>query len=376
MFTKFFITMNMILFCIINSANADKILAHSKKLNMSFTAIGNPWCQSSVKISVKSDDINAFDSPDYMSIIKKLGFVLSKECPQINNISITDIAQHMAKWRGTALKKDGWLIKRVRIADKIEDKYESNLVSSKSPYIKTGGIIVKTYKDIKQDRYSCLAVPSSFKDKLSSYSDKVISNEEVIELIGHEYTSFGVGGVGWIYSSSNKMIKNWNTVPEFVDIYSVKGIRQDNYPIICGNPDGYISRLDEMKQKAESGDAIAQNQLARAYREGHYGAGINDVEFVKWTRKSAENGFSPAQQTLGALYLHGHKGVRKDEAIAQEWFRKAAAQGDAFSQKKLLKIEQEKLSSKTPRAGESDEDFARRQNRITDDFINESVLWW
>lgn len=90
------------------TAQADQELAHSKSLDMSFTAIGEPWCASSVNMRVQAQDPAKFSTDDYGTIIRKLGQVLGGECPQVESIAITGLAAGQNVWSGTARKADGW----------------------------------------------------------------------------------------------------------------------------------------------------------------------------------------------------------------------------------------------------------------------------
>jgi hypothetical protein len=87
---------------------------------------------------------------------------------------------------------------------------------------------------------------------------------------------------------------------------------------------------EELRAKAEKGDAGSQYNLGLAYLNGH-GIPKDIAEAVKWWRKAAEHGNAGSQHALGFAYANGH-GVPKDEAEAVKWWRKAAEQGDADSQ--------------------------------------------
>jgi hypothetical protein len=89
---------------------ADKAIAHSKSLQMAFTAIGEPWCQSSVQMRVTAADPAKFGSDDFRTIVRKLGQVLTAECPAAEQVVISGVDQaEQVHWRGTALRSDGWL---------------------------------------------------------------------------------------------------------------------------------------------------------------------------------------------------------------------------------------------------------------------------
>jgi len=86
----------------------------------------------------------------------------------------------------------------------------------------------------------------------------------------------------------------------------------------------------ECKVKAESGDAIAQDDLAVMYTNGD-GVEPDISEALKWCRKSAEQGVANAQHNLGVFYYNGEV-VNRDLKEAVKWFRKAADQGHETAQ--------------------------------------------
>ena len=88
-----------------------------------------------------------------------------------------------------------------------------------------------------------------------------------------------------------------------------------------------------IKQRAERGDAQAQNGLAVMYAKGK-GVRQSDAEMIKWLRRSAEQGVAQAQFNLGLMYRRG-TGVPKDPSEAIKWYRLAAEQGDADAQNTL-----------------------------------------
>ena len=89
----------------------------------------------------------------------------------------------------------------------------------------------------------------------------------------------------------------------------------------------------EIKAKAESGDAAAQDNLGFCYAGGK-GVKMDRVEAVKWFRKAAEQGLAHAQKNLGICYFKG-AGVEKDTREAAIWFHKAAEQGNVAAQYSL-----------------------------------------
>lgn len=98
-----------LLLCMAGPAQADKALAHSKSLGMSFTALGEPWCAATVQLRVDAEDAGKFSSSDYGTTLQKLGQVLSQECPQAGTLAITGIAAGRTVWSGSAAREGGWL---------------------------------------------------------------------------------------------------------------------------------------------------------------------------------------------------------------------------------------------------------------------------
>src|SRR6266404_4606819 len=92
-------------------------------------------------------------------------------------------------------------------------------------------------------------------------------------------------------------------------------------------------KLEEIKAKAEKGDAAAQCQLARHYLEtvDCDNKARNDAEAVKWLRSAAEKGLADAQFELGLCYTIAVN-RQLDPVEAAKWFRKAAEQGHSKAQ--------------------------------------------
>src|ERR1039457_858813 len=88
--------------------------------------------------------------------------------------------------------------------------------------------------------------------------------------------------------------------------------------------------IEEVKARAEKGDAIAQCNLGAYYYYGNGGA-TNYTEAVNWYRKSAEQNYAEAQFCLGNCYEYG-EGVATNYVEAVNWFRKAAEQNYAPAQ--------------------------------------------
>jgi TPR repeat protein len=92
-------------------------------------------------------------------------------------------------------------------------------------------------------------------------------------------------------------------------------------------------QFEEIKAKAEKGEAAAQYDLGSRY---FFGIEVpkNPVEAVEWFRKAAKQGHGKAQFQLGACYGWGY-GVVKDPAEGAKWYRMAAEQGEVVAQNDL-----------------------------------------
>lgn len=83
--------------------------------------------------------------------------------------------------------------------------------------------------------------------------------------------------------------------------------------------------IDELRAKANHGDANAQFELGVAYDLGR-NIGKNQIEAAAWYRKAAEQGHAAAQNSLGSMHQYG-EGAPQDNAEAVNWYQKAADQG-------------------------------------------------
>ena len=122
------------------------------------------------------------------------------------------------------------------------------------------------------------------------------------------------------------------------DMKATKLVRSLVLPILCviafqslgQQIEADRKRFEEIKTKAENGDADAQFKLAWAYALGE-GVASNNVEAAKWYRRAADQGHVKAQLNVAMDYSTG-SGVPKDPTEAVNWWRKAAEQGDTTAQ--------------------------------------------
>jgi hypothetical protein len=91
--------------------------------------------------------------------------------------------------------------------------------------------------------------------------------------------------------------------------------------------------VEELRRKAEEGDADAQFLLGWKFRLGR-DVPQNDAEMVKWCTKAAEQGQADAQYHLGWAHRTGI-GAANDADKAVEWYTKSAEQGNKKAQMDL-----------------------------------------
>lgn len=94
--------------------------------------------------------------------------------------------------------------------------------------------------------------------------------------------------------------------------------------------------LQDLRSRAEQGNAEAQFNLAQAYDHGR-GVSVDQEEAVRWYRLAAGQGDPFAQFDLGNHYSEG-LGVAKDEKEAVRWWQLAANQGFPPAQYSLGKV--------------------------------------
>jgi S1-C subfamily serine protease len=95
---------------------------------------------------------------------------------------------------------------------------------------------------------------------------------------------------------------------------------------VAGFAYGQKADLAELKEKAQTGDAEAQYQLAVIYDTG-VGVLKSYSESGKWYLKAANQGIAEAQFVLGSRYYEYGKKSKENYKTAFSWFYKAAKQG-------------------------------------------------
>lgn len=84
--------------------------------------------------------------------------------------------------------------------------------------------------------------------------------------------------------------------------------------------------IDQIRNKANSGDAYSQYLMGWSYANGTNGVLKNYNNALPWFKKASKNGFGAASYFIGWMCYYG-EGVEKDETQALEWFNKASTQG-------------------------------------------------
>ncbi|HEL5579506.1 TPA: hypothetical protein ACXIGC_001218 [Stenotrophomonas maltophilia] len=110
---------------------------------------------------------------------------------------------------------------------------------------------------------------------------------------------------------------------------------QDNDPEMLRLVGGFYNRsyadvddkdavaLKWWRRAAEAGDAVSQNLLGLAYREGRWGLDPDSQQAVAWFERAAEQGDQDSLENLGEIYYLGET-VPVDYAKAQSLFEQAA----------------------------------------------------
>ena len=96
--------------------------------------------------------------------------------------------------------------------------------------------------------------------------------------------------------------------------------------VLCASLFAEVPNFEEVKKRAEAGNASAQAYLGVMYREGE-GVEQDEREAAKWFRKAAYQGHALAQGSLAVMYLGG-MGVPKNDVEAYAWFNLAAVSDD------------------------------------------------
>jgi len=87
----------------------------------------------------------------------------------------------------------------------------------------------------------------------------------------------------------------------------------------------YEESAEELKKRAQNGDAQAQYELGIRYESGAWDVRKDDAAALKWITKAASNGNRIAMSSLADIYQHGDLGVKVDLLKAQQWEQKSSS---------------------------------------------------
>ena len=92
---------------------------------------------------------------------------------------------------------------------------------------------------------------------------------------------------------------------------------------------GFADELDDLKTLADSGDAVAQNDLGHLYLFGNreLGVSIDLDKGIEYLNKAAEQNQVNAMTTIGWSYFLGGNGAEQNNEEAIYWNKKASKLG-------------------------------------------------
>ena len=136
----------------------------------------------------------------------------------------------------------------------------------------------------------------------------------------------GVAVRFWRDAAQPNKLQAFDAVPTWDETEEVQGGAHPNEAHT-------VDPLEDVRARAEKGDAGAQANLGGCYYSGQ-GVPQDYTEAAKWFQKAAEQNNADAQNSLGLCCANG-QGVPKDPAEAAKWYRRAADQGNAYAQYNL-----------------------------------------
>lgn len=94
--------------------------------------------------------------------------------------------------------------------------------------------------------------------------------------------------------------------------------------------------FEQLRQKAEGGDAAAMVEVANAYYRGNYNSGVSRDfgQALSWFLRAADAGNTDVYLTIATIYEKGSAGGR-DFAQAYDWYKKAAALGSSEAEARI-----------------------------------------
>lgn len=94
--------------------------------------------------------------------------------------------------------------------------------------------------------------------------------------------------------------------------------------------------FEQLKQKAEAGDAAAMADVANAYYRGSYNAGVSRdfAQALSWFLRAADAGNADVYMSIATIYEKGSAGEFSLEK-AYDWLKKAAEAGSSDAEERL-----------------------------------------
>lgn len=105
--------------------------------------------------------------------------------------------------------------------------------------------------------------------------------------------------------------------------------------------------IQQIREKADKGDAYSQYLMGYSYNNGINGAVIDYAQARSWFKRSAENGYGAAAYFMGWYYYYG-EGVTKNIPEALKWFTKAQNLGMADAKVMVEACKRNASSSSNP----------------------------
>ena len=104
--------------------------------------------------------------------------------------------------------------------------------------------------------------------------------------------------------------------------------------------------IEELRARAEQGDADAQSSLGLAYATGR-GVAQDDAEAVRWYRLAGDQGNPSGQLNLGLMYATG-RGVPQDYVQAYMWLSLSASRSSGEARDRAVDNRDRVASRLTP----------------------------
>jgi putative methionine-R-sulfoxide reductase with GAF domain len=131
------------------------------------------------------------------------------------------------------------------------------------------------------------------------------------------------------------LVSGYLLAPRIEKTWLSKTAQANNQPkaAVAPSPVTQATTLDDLRKRAELGDAYAQWMLGTRFHNGE-GVPQDDAQAMRWFVRAAEQGYIDAQATSGAYYWAG-RGVHKDLSKAYFWSTVALNQGDSSMESRL-----------------------------------------